>query len=124
MLNKYQALIKGALVSEGKYSEALDLQAYSLASALVTLEMATDAISKLDSVVVDSPQGKKAHPVFKIQKDAMDSVTRQMKALGLTGEEVVQDEEYDPMVELTEQVRDSSKGKPKIIKPAPKKEDD
>lgn len=56
------------------------------------------------------------HPVFKIQKDAQDSVTRQMKALGLTAEDLTGTDDDDPLIDLTKKVRESSRRKQTIIK--------
>ncbi|MCC8114300.1 MAG: hypothetical protein LIP03_09995 [Bacteroidales bacterium] len=116
-LEDYIEQIKASLTSEGRYSRSLDIQIYTLASAMVSLEMATNEISRLNTVLVKGLHGDKAHPAFKIQKDAQDSVTRQMKALNLTGEAIISDEEEDPLIELTKAVIDANKGKKSKITP-------
>ena len=89
-LKKYESIIRNALEQTKTYYSGLDMQISSLATALKTLELATDEIGKLKSVTVleTTRYGEKLapHPAFKIQKDAQDSVTRQMKALGLIAE--------------------------------------
>ena len=52
-----------------------------------------------------------------MQKDAQDSVTRQMKILGLTTELLAGTDETDPLVELTKKVVKSGKKKPVVVKP-------
>ncbi len=120
-VNDYKTTIVKALKSAGKYTKALDMQVLSLAGALRTLDMANDEIDGLDTVVVveTSRYGNKTlapHPVFKIQKDAQDSVTRQMKALGLTVEDLAGADDNDPLVELTKKVKNSGRKKPTIVK--------
>lgn len=121
-VNEYKKDIIKALKAAGKYSRSLDAQILSLAGALRTLDLANDEIDELDSVTipVTSRYGNETlapHPVFKIQKDAQDSVTRQMKALGLTAEELTGTDEDDPLIELTKKVRNAGRKKPNIIKP-------
>lgn len=107
-----------ALKGAGNYNKSLDMQIQALASAMRTLDLANDEIDELECVTVmeTTRYGKKMapHPAFKIQKDAQDSVTRQMKALGLTAEDLAGDIESDPLVELTKKVKNA--GKPVIIK--------
>ncbi len=121
---EYQKEIEKALKASGSYSRGLDSQVVSLAGALRTLALANDEIDNLESttVSVTSRYGNStvaAHPVFKIQKDAQESVTRQMKALGLTTADLAGSDDNDPLIELTKKVKSSSRRKPKIIKPEP-----
>lgn len=118
----YKKDIEKALKAVGKYSKSLGPQILSLAGALRTLDLANDEIDELDTttVVVKSRYGNDAyapHPVFKIQKDAQDSVTRQMKALGLTAVELTGTDDDDPLIELTKKVKNSGHKKPVIVKP-------
>ena len=118
----YKKDIEKALKAVGKYSKSLGPQILSLAGALRTLDLANDEIDDLDTttVMVTSRYGNEAyapHPVFKIQKDAQDSVTRQMKALGLTAEELTGTDDDDPLIELTKKVKNSGHKKPVIVKP-------
>jgi len=83
--------------------------------------LANDEIDNLDTTTISSVSryGNETlvpHPVFKIQKDAQDSVTRQMKALGLTVEELTGTDDNDPLVDLTKKVKNSTRKKPTIIK--------
>lgn len=120
--NEFKTEIVKALKVSGKYSKGIDLQIFSLAVALRSLDMANDELAKLDTVVMveTSRYGNETlspHPVFKILKDAQDSVTRQMKALGLTTEELVGADDDDPLIDLTKKVRSAGRKKPTIIKP-------
>lgn len=117
----YKTEIAKALKAAGKYSKSLDIQITSLASALFTLAMANEEMERLDSVTISvvSRYGNETlapHPVFKIQKDAQDSVTRQMKALGLTAEELTGTDDDDPLIDLTKKVKNAGQKKPNIIK--------
>lgn len=92
-LQDYKGQVTKALRAAGVYSQALSIQINSLASALLTLSIANAEIEKLDSVLLKSTttQGTTTamHPAFKVQRDAMDQITRQMKQLGLTTADVV-----------------------------------
>lgn len=118
----YKKDIVKALRESGRYSPGLSIQILSLASALRTLELANDEIDKLDSVTmpVVSRYGNDTlapHPAFKIQKDAQDSVTRQMKALGLTSEDLIGTDDNDPLIELTRRVQTAAHDSRAIVKP-------
>lgn len=120
-VNEYKKDIEKALKSASRYSRSLDAQIMSLAGALRTLDLANDEIDNLDTTTISSVSryGNETlvpHPVFKIQKDAQDSVTRQMKALGLTVEELTGTDDNDPLVDLTKKVKNSTRKKPTIIK--------
>ena len=121
-VSDYKTDIVKALKAVGKYSKSLDMQITSLAGALCTLNKANDEIDKLESVTISviSRYGNETlapHPVFKIQKDAQDSVTRQMKALGLTAEELTGTDDDDPLIDLTKKVKNAGRKKANIIKP-------
>jgi hypothetical protein len=115
----YQKIVKNALKSCGNYSKSLEIQILSLASALRTLGLANDEIDTLDvtTVIESTRYGEKMapHPAFKVQRDAQDSVTRQMKALGLTAADLSGEMEDDPLVDLTNKVKNAGKN-PNIVK--------
>ena len=117
----YRKQIVKALKKAGTYSAGVDMQVLNLATALRTLDMANAQIDTLDEVTVweETRYGQKLapHPVFKVQKDAQDSITRQMKILGLTTELLAGTDETDPLVELTKKVVKSGKKKPVVVKP-------
>ena len=120
-VNDYKKDIEKALKAAGKYSKSLGAQILSLAGALRTLDLANDEIDELETTTISSVSryGNETlvpHPVFKIQKDAQDSVTRQMKALGLTAEELTGTDEDDPLIDLTKKVKNVGRKKPNIIK--------
>ena len=108
-IESYRKSIVKALKRVKIYSKGLDYQIMSLASALRTLDMSNDQIDALEETTVleSTRYGKKLapHPVFKIQKDAQDSITRQMKILGLTAEDLTGSDESDPLIELTKEVK-------------------
>ena len=120
-VSDYKADIVKALKAAGKYSKSLDIQIVALAGALCTLNKANDEIDGLDSVTISviSRYGNETlapHPVFKIQKDAQDRVTRQMKALGLTAEDLTGTDDDDPLIDLTKKVKNAGRKKPNIVK--------
>lgn len=123
----YQIIVKNALKSCGNYSKSLDIQIISLASALRTLGLANDEIDTLDvtTILETTRYGKKMapHPAFKVQRDAQDSVTRQMKALGLTAADISGDSDDDPLVDLTTKVKNAGKS-PVIVKRNTSRHDD
>lgn len=103
------------------YTQALDMQIYSLASAMRNLDLANEQIDGLTEVTVweTTRYGQKIapHPAFKIAKDAQDMVTRQMKALNLTVEDLSGEADEDPLTDLTKKLTKKRKT-PTIIKPA------
>ena len=111
--------IERALKQSNSYSKSLNLQIMTLASALRTLELANAEIEKLDDTTVleKTRYGEKLapHPVFKVQRDAQDSITRQMKALGLVADALAGEIEEDPLVDLTKKVKDAGKA-PRIVR--------
>ena len=108
------------LRDNGTYSKALDMQIQSLASALRNLDMANDQIDGLTETTVweTTRYGEKLapHPVFKIAKEAQELITRQMKALGLTAEELAGGVDDDPLIDMTKKLT-NKRSKPTIIKP-------
>ena len=117
----YRKQIVKALKTAGTYSRGVDMQVQALATALRTLDMANRDIDGLTETTVmeETRYGWKRapHPVFKIQKDAQDSITRQMKILGLTTELLAGTDETDPLVDLTKKVARAGKKKPVVLKP-------
>lgn len=103
------------------YTQALDMQIYSLASAMRNLDLANEQIDGLTEVTVweTTRYGQKIapHPAFKIAKDAQDMVMRQMKALNLTVEDLSGEADEDPLTDLTKKLTKKRKT-PTIIKPA------
>lgn len=108
------------LRANGRYSKALSLQIISLASAMRNLEIANDQISTLaeTTVLEKTRYGEKLapHPVFKIAKEAQELITRQMKALGLTAEELTGAVDDDPLADLTKKLTKKRK-QAVVIKP-------
>ncbi len=123
-VEEYKKDIQNALKKANTYTKGLDFQIASLASALRTLDLANEEIDTLESptVLEETRYGSKhaPHPVFKIQKDAQDSITRQLKALGLTAADLAGETDDDPLYELTKKVKNAGRKKPRIVKPTPK----
>lgn len=119
-VNEYVKEITKTLKANKTYSRGLDMQILSLASAMRNLEMANNQIDGLTETTVweMTRYGKKLapHPVFKIAKEAQELVTRQMKALGLTVDELAGNTEDDPLADLTKKLTKKRK-QPTIINP-------
>ena len=116
----YQREITRVMKAHRTYTKALDMQIHSLASALRNLDLANQQIDTLSEVTVweTTRYGEKLapHPVFKIAKDAQDMITRQMKALSLTVDDLAGETGEDPLTDLTKKLVKKRKA-PKIIKP-------
>lgn len=111
--------IRKALKSNNAYTSALDMQIRSLASAMRNLDMANAQIDGLTETTVweKTRYGEKLapHPVFKIAKEAQELITRQMKVLKLTAEDLTGAVDDDPLVDMTKKLAKARKS-PKIIK--------
>lgn len=118
-ISDYKKEIIKQLKANGTYSRALDIQIVSLASAMRNLDMANQQIDNLTETTVweTTRYGEKLapHPVFKIAKEAQELITRQMKALGLTVEDLAGGVEDDPLVDLTKKLNKKRK-QPTILK--------
>lgn len=118
-VDDYKKDIIRILKSQKTYSKALDLQITSLASAMRNLDMSNEQIDTLEETTVweETRYGKKMapHPVFKIAKESQELITRQMKVLGLTVEELGGGDEEDPLVNLTKTLN-KKRTKPTILK--------
>lgn len=119
-VNEYVKEITKTLKANKTYSRGLDMQILSLASAMRNLEMANNQIDGLTETTVweTTRYGEKLapHPVFKIAKEAQELVTRQMKAIGLTVDELAGNTEDDPLADLTKKLTKKRK-QPTIINP-------
>lgn len=115
----YKKEIVRQLRANNTYSRALDMQVMSLASAMRNLDMANEQIDELTETTVweKTRYGEKLapHPVFKIAKEAQELITRQMKALGLTVEDLAGGSDDDPLADLTKKLNKKRKA-PIIIK--------
>lgn len=119
-VNEYVKEITKTLKANKTYSRGLDMQILSLASAMRNLEMTNNQIDGLTEATVweTTRYGEKLapHPVFKIAKEAQELVTSQMKALGLTVNELAGNTEDDPLADLTKKLTKKRK-QPTIINP-------
>lgn len=119
-VNEYVKEITKMLKANKTYSRGLDMQILSLASAMRNLEKSNEQIDSLTEVTVweTTRYGEKIaqHPAFKVSKEAQEMVTKQMKALGLTVDELAGSTEDDPLADLTKKLTNKRK-QPTIIKP-------
>lgn len=123
-IEDFRKEIEKALRRAGKYSKSLGPQIMSLSGALRTIELANHELDELDCTTIPvvnryGSEGFAPHPVFKILKDAQDSVTRQMKALGLTAEDLAGMDENDPLIELTKKVSGVGRKAARIVRRDP-----
>lgn len=118
-IEDYVRDIRKVLKSNNSYTSALDMQIRSLASAMRNLDMANAQIDGLTETTVweKTRYGEKLapHPVFKIAKEAQELITRQMKVLKLTAEDLAGAVDDDPLVDMTKKLTKARKS-PKIIK--------
>lgn len=119
---EYKKSIERVLRAAGNYHRGLDAQVTALAGALRTLAIANQEIDGLEvtTIPVVSRYGNETlapHPVFKIQKDTQASVTKLMRALGLTVEDLNGTDTTDPLIELTRDVRSATRVAD-VLKPA------
>ena len=119
-ISEYKKDIVRVLKANKLYSKGLDMQVLSLASAMRNLEMTNEQIDGLTATTVleKTRYGEKLapHPVFKIAKEAQELITRQMKSLRLTAEDLSGAAEDDPLADLTRKLV-RSRGPVRIIKP-------
>ena len=111
-INSWRMLITKALKDANKYNGSLKMQIDTLAIAMYQQDLASKELETLERVTcVDLTRyGEKLspHPVFKILKDLQDSITRQMKALSLTPEDLSVDIDASPLERMTAEMRDTS----------------
>lgn len=122
--NDYTKDIERALKRVGRYNKGLSFQIEALASAMRTLDIGIQEMDELEAATIPvitryGNESLAPHPVFKILKDAQESITKQMKALGLTTEDLSGTDDNDPLVDLTKQVRIAARSKPTIHRPDP-----
>ncbi len=118
-IEEHVKIVIKALKQHNQYSNALNAQVIALASAMRNLEMANEQIDTLSEVTVweETRYGKKIapHPAFKIAKDAQESITRNMKTLKLTVEDLSGEIDDDPLVNLTKKLEEKRKH-PKVLR--------
>lgn len=98
-IKNYKTRIIRALKKEGKYNTGLLVTVDALANTMRTLDICSSEIDGLDkaTVVETTRYGQKLapHPVFKVQRDAQDSLARLCKALGLTYADIAKEADGD-----------------------------
>lgn len=94
-IQTYKARIVKALKESGRYSAGLVVTIDALANTMRTLDLCSSEIDGLDCVTVteSTRYGSKLapHPVFRVQRDAQESLSRLCKALGLTSADLLKD---------------------------------
>lgn len=87
-VKNYEKEIRGLLEKREKYSPALDMQIKATALALLVLDKAIDEAETLERLTVTDKTryGEKlaAHPVIGVAFNAIESMSRNMRMLGLT----------------------------------------
>lgn len=127
-IDEHAEIVRKALRASKRYNKGLEPQIASAAGVMRTLELANADIDQLKSTTVTetSRYGKKvvAHPAFKVQRDAQDAVTRQLKALGLTIDDLKSGEQ-DPLADMTKALKSQGtrRRKAETIKPDIEEED-
>ncbi len=94
-ISNYKARIVRALKKAGKYNDGLLVTVEALANTMRTLDICSSEIDGLDkaTVIETTRYGQKLapHPVFKVQRDAQDSLARLCKNIGMTYADLVKD---------------------------------
>lgn len=109
-VGQWRDLIVKALSKARRYHAGLDFQIINLAAAMRTHDLAIHDIDSLDCVTIveSNRNGEKTvpHPAFKVQRDSSDSITRQLKILGLTmGDLVGKPDIPGPLDDLDEKMK-------------------
>ena len=108
----WRTLITKALKDANKFNASLKMQIESLAVTMYQLDLASKELETLERVTcIDMTRyGEKLspHPVFKILKDLQDSITRQMKILSLTPEDLTADIDASPLEKMTDEMRSTA----------------
>lgn len=111
-ISSWRVLITKALKDANKYNSSLKMQIDTLAITMYQQDLASKELETLERVTcVDLTRyGEKLspHPVFKILKDLQDSITRQMKTLSLTPEDLSVDIDASPLEKMTAEMRDTA----------------
>lgn len=106
-----RAAVIRSLRKAGRYSAGLDFQVEALASALHTLWLANSECDGLERATIENAtkEGKRTviHPAIKARQIAEQSITAQVKNLGLTMEGLMSEVECDPLVELTREMTEA-----------------
>lgn len=110
--DNYIKRVRRALEAARRYTPALDIQITALASALMSLDIADHDIACLNEWDRYCGNTLKEHPAFKIQRNMLENVTRQMRALGLTADQLggADEQEESQLIALTKTVLEADKG--------------
>lgn len=108
-IDEYTIEIMDALKAANKFSPGLMGTIVALAGAFKTRDIANRQIEGLDEVTVEVVNKYGAeniilHPVFKIQRDNQETISKLMKSLDLTPEGLLGTDDNDPLIKLTEQL--------------------
>ena len=110
-VQSYKSRLVRILKKTGKYNDGLLITVEVLANTMRTLSLCRDEIDGLDktTVVETTRYGQKLapHPVFKVQRDAQDSLARLCKTLGLTYTDLMKDIEGDGLEDFMERIKGS-----------------
>ncbi len=102
----YISALTKALKGSGKYNDGLRLAIESVADTLVVRDLCRKDIDQLTMTTVKETTryGEKIapHPVFKILRDALATLDKSCKTLGMTYAELVKELEKDDFNEFVE----------------------
>ncbi len=111
-VNDYESEIIETLKAHELYSDGLKTNVRNLAAAMFQLDLATRQVEGLEEVTVleKTRYGQKLapHPAFKILKEAQEQIAKNLKALKLTSDILLVEEEQkdDPLIDLTQKLID------------------
>lgn len=106
-IDHFQARITACLEAAGRYTSALDLNILVLASSFRRLAIAINETEGLKESKISfaTPNGAlQQHPAFKAQREAEETILKQLKELNLTADGTTSNVERDPAVELMKEV--------------------
>lgn len=109
-VNTYKTRILRALKKAGKYDPGLLPMVDAMANTMRTLDICSGQIDGLEEATVleKTRYGEKLapHPVFKVQRDAQESLVRLCKSVGLTYAELMREAGGDGYSEFMEKMRE------------------
>ncbi len=109
--DSYKRRITSALKDSGLYNKNLSIQIENLATSLWTLSMCRDKMSEAEFKVIETKVTRDGcqpieNPIFKVLARTQTDVSRQMKQLNLTVEDIVGNPDVPiPLDELDAEMR-------------------
>lgn len=105
--NYWEDRVKGCLVAAGRYSAALDVNIFILASALGRYVRLNNEMED-ETCMLTSPNGAcQQHPIMKLIISTEDVILKQMKLIGLSSDVTTTSVDADPLMDLFGDVRNA-----------------